>query len=288
MWGMLPLYMKPIGMHITPELILAHRVTWSVVLLAGILSVVRGWGKVWMAVTNRRTLGLLMISMLMVSSNWYIFTRVTTSGHINQAALGYFLNPLFSAFLGMVFFRERLRGPQWVAVAIAAAGVTYLAVGLGEFPHAAILLAVTFGFYGLVRKVTAVDAISGLMIETAMLLPIAVGLLVWAWSHGTMLGSRPDGGLLLALVTGCSALTTIPLLLFATAARRLKLTTLGFLQYVGPTCQFLCAVVVFGEPFPPVKQIAFGMVWVAVLIFVVDAALTHRRAQLEAMVEEPA
>lgn len=270
--------MRPLGRHITPELILAHRVTWSVVLLVLVLSLSRTWGKVLAAIRNRRTLGLLTISMLMVSTNWYIFTTVTTSGHINQAALGYFLNPLFSAFLGMLFFRERLRPLQWTAVVIAALGVTYMAIGLREIPHAAILLALTFGLYGLVRKVTPVDAVSGLMVETTLLFPLAVGLLVWAARNGSMLGSQPSGNLLLALVLGCSFLTTIPLLLFAKAARLLKLSTLGFLQYIGPTCQFLCAVLVFGEPFPLVKQISFATVWLAVLIFILDAYLTHRKA----------
>lgn len=278
LWGTLPLFITPLGKHILAPLIVCQRVLWSVVLLTLVLSLKpRGWSDVGRILRTRSTLGALILSSLLISANWLLFVYVTTHGQTLQAALGYFLTPLLSATLGMLVFRERLRAMQWVALALAFLGVAYFTVTMRVLPTYALLLALTFAFYGLVRKLAQVDALTGLFIETAILLLPACGILAWAHQHN-LFGGRPTGWLLVILAVGCSLWTTIPLLLFAYAARRLQLTTLGFLQYIGPTCQFLLAVYVFGEHFTAVYAVTLPIIWLGVAVFMTDALIRARTA----------
>jgi chloramphenicol-sensitive protein RarD len=281
-------WLVPADALVSPELILSHRVLWSVALLVGMISVMGLWGSVVRAVRSGRTMRMLLLSTLMVSTNWFLFTWCNTHGRILQTSLGYFLNPILSALLGMVFLGERLRRLQWAAVAVASVGVLSLAVGFGQVPSLALLVALTFGFYGLIRKVAPVDALAGLFVETTLLLPVALGY-IWYASHAGLSGGNPSGHLLVYLALGCGMLTTIPLLCFAKAAKLLPLSTLGFLQYTGPTCQFLCATVVFHEPFTATHAVAFALIWTAVGMFITDALRQPGRSGVrQVAVEEPA
>lgn len=273
LWGFLPLYFKPLTAHDPPiptQLIIAHRVVWSVALLTVMLTFLGQWGQVLAAVRSRRTLGILTVTTLMVSINWFTFTYIVTHGQVIQSALGYFITPIVSALLGMLFLKERLRTLQLVALGLAAVGVTYMGVMLGVVPKAALILASSWGLYGLLRKIAPVEAVAGLAVETAILFFPALFFLIYSVAVDSP-GARVSVPWLLYLAIGCGVFTTLPLLCFSRAARILRLSTVGFLQYIGPTCQFALAVLVFGEPFTRVHAVAFGLIWLAIALFVVDA-----------------
>jgi chloramphenicol-sensitive protein RarD len=282
-WGFMPLYFKPLEGRVDVGLILSHRILWSIAILLLLVSALRLWPTVLDIFRSPRTLGTLALTTLLLSVNWFTFTWTVTHQQAVQSALGYFLNPLFSAMLAMVFLGERFRPLQWIALAIATAGVTVLAIGSGTFPTAAVVLACTWGTYGLLRKLAPVDAIVGLTVETLLLIPIVVAYLYYAAIH-TLPGYAPPAGLL-GYLSLAGLLTTIPLLCFARAAKLLKLSTLGFLQYIGPSCQLLCAVLVFGEPFTPIRQLTFALIWTAVALFLLDA-LRHNYFPRQ-IIEEP-
>jgi chloramphenicol-sensitive protein RarD len=282
-WGLIPLYFREVGAVAPPE-ILAHRIVWSVVFIALILTVWRRWPDLISSLRSWRIVRLLLASAALVAVNWLVYIHGVGSKRVMQTSLGYFINPLFSVVLGMVFFRERLRPWQWAALGLATAGLVYLIVMVGELPWIALVLAGTFGLYGLVRKMAPVDGLIGLAIETMLLAPAAlIGLAIGAASGMATFGNNDratDGLLLLSGV-----ITTIPLLCFGQAARRLRLTTMGFLQYLAPSMQFLLAVWVFEEPFSREQQISFACIWLALLIFTVDALRTHRRQVAERVPE---
>lgn len=268
-WGVLPLYIHPLTGKVPALLILSHRVTWSVVLLVGLLTLLKGWPKVVTAFRTPRTMAMLALSTALLFVNWFMFTWLVTHNQTLQGSLGYFLNPLLSAALGMVFLKERLRPLQYTSFGIAAVGVIVLSVGLGVVPKAALIVATSFALYALIRKLAPVDAVAGLFVETAFLVPLAVvHLLYAAGTHAE--GGNPSVGLLLYLALGCGVLTSVPLIFFSRAAKLLPLSTLGLLQYLAPTCQFMCAVLVFGETFTRAHAIAFPLIWVAVALFVYD------------------
>jgi chloramphenicol-sensitive protein RarD len=291
-WGFLPLYLRPLATHDPPFsaiLILAHRVVWSVFLLAGLLTVMRMWGEVLAAVRSRRTLGMLAITTALVCVNWYTFTYVATTGQVIQSALGYFITPIVSAVLGMVFLKERLRPMQCAAFVLAACGVAYLGVRLGVVPTTALVLAISWGLYGLVRKIAPVEAVAGLAVETAFLfVPASVFLLVAVANDAP--AARVSLPWMLYVMIGCAVLTTVPLICFSKSARILRLSTVGFLQYIGPTCQFLLAVLVFGEPFTRAHAVAFGLIWLALAVFIADAVRANYTARAAPPVpaQEPA
>ncbi len=273
LWGVLPLYLRPLSTHQPPLstlLIISHRVVWSVALLAALLTYMGMWGQVLAAVRSRRTLGILAVSTAMVSINWTTFTYVATHGQVMQSALGYFITPIVSALLGMVFLKERLRPLQLAALALAAFGVAYLGVMLGVVPHAALLLASSWGVYGLLRKIAPVEALAGLAVETAILFLPALAYLLYAVAVDVP-AARLSLPWLLYVAIGCGLFTTVPLLFFSKSARILRLSTVGFLQYIGPTCQFALAVLVFGETFTRIHAVAFGLIWTAIALFVIDA-----------------
>lgn len=262
-WGVLPIYFKQLK-SVGPFDIVAHRVLWSLPLLALLLIVARSWAKVREAIGEPRTIGMLIGTALLIGGNWLLYVQAVTSGHILASSFGYYLNPLANVLLGRFVLKERLNRLQWTAVAIAAAGISVLAVGaLGQL-WISLSLCATFALYGLLRKVVQADAITGLAIETAILFPVAILWIAWRHSIGVaVMGSTGfESGLLLL----AGLVSTTPLLLFTAAARRLPYSTLGMLQFIAPTLQFLVALA-YGEPLRAAHLIAFPAIWVALAIY---------------------
>ncbi|MDE1358218.1 EamA family transporter RarD [Vibrio aestuarianus] len=274
MWGIAPIYFKAIGAVSALE-ILSHRVVWSFFLLAALLHFGRSWHSVRDVMTNKSKMLYLITTSLLVGSNWLIFIWAVNANHMLDASLGYYINPLLNVVLGMLFLGERLRKLQWVAVALAAIGVTIHLVVFGSVPVVAIALATTFGFYGLLRKKVALDAQTGLFIETLVMLPAAaIYLLFIADSATSNMATNPTS--LNILLVAAGVITTLPLLCFTGAATRLKLSTLGFFQYIGPSLMLLLAVLVYGEAFTSDKAITFAFIWGALVLFSFDG-LTYKR-----------
>ena len=273
LWGVNPVYFKAVD-HISALEVLAHRVVWTVVMLAVLISLTSGWRPVAEALRDRRTLGLLALSTLLISVNWLIYIWAIAAERVLETSLGYFINPLVSVLLGVVVLRERLSALQAVAVLLAAAGVANLALGAVGLPWVALSLAVTFGLYGLIRKTVRIGSVDGLFAETAAMLPAA---LVYLWLFGSaghfLSGSTSDTLLLLA----SGLVTATPLLLFTSAARRLRLSTIGMFQYLAPSCQFLLAVFVYGEAFTQSHLWTFLCIWTALAVFTFDSLRTARR-----------
>ena len=278
LWGVLPIYFKLLA-EVSAIDIVAHRIAWSLIFLAVLLWIIRGWDQAWRALRDRKTLALLLATSILIAINWLLYVYAVTSGHILAGSLGYYLNPLMNILLGRFILKERLTGLQWMAVAIAAAGVAVLAAGAGTTLWISLTLCVTFATYGLLRKVVAVDAIAGLSIETAVLLPIAIAWLGFGFAEGRpVFGTTPrEFWLLLA----AGVVSTTPLLLFTAAARRLRYSTLGILQFLAPTLQFLLAVAFYGEEFTSAHAIAFGAIWTALTLYV-TSLVRDLRAQRRA------
>ena len=274
LWGFMPLYIKAV--RAVPLLeVLCHRVVWALVLLLPLVWRQGELGSVLVAVRRPRTLAILATSALAIALNWLVYIWAVVHGRLLEGSLGYYINPLVNVLLGVVVLGERLDRPVRVAVGIAAVGVAWLTLRLGQPPWIALALAASFGLYGLMRKLAPVGALAGLAIETALLMPLAGGYLVWAMLTGrsAFLAGSPTLSLLLLLA---GPVTAIPLLFFAGAARRLPLSTMGFLQYLSPTLQFLLAVLVYGEPFDGSRAVAFGFIWTALAVFAVYSARRGR------------
>jgi chloramphenicol-sensitive protein RarD len=287
MWGIVPLYFKNVSC--SPQEIVAHRVLWSGLFLAVILTVLRRWPEAWAAVRSRRTVVMLFASAYLVAGNWFVYVWATDNGKITQTSLGYFILPLVNVVAGIAFFGDRLRWPQVVALAIAAAGVVYLTVGLGELPWISLTLAFSFALYGIVRKVVPVDGVVGLSIETALLAPTAlVFLFIWEASGVLKFGHvdrELDG-----LIALSGVVTTLPLICFAHAVRKVSLVTIGVIQYMSPTLQLLVAVLVYHEEFHVKQQISFGLIWTGLVVYVINAiriAAKQRAAPAPEPVPEP-
>jgi len=268
-WGVFPIYLKAV--RTVPVLeVLCHRVVWALVILL-VLTGVRGELRaVADALRHRRALLVLSGSTMFIALNWLVYIYSVTHDRILESSLGYYINPLISVLLGVALLRERLEPLMKAAALLAAAGVVWLAIGLGQLPWISLVLALSFGLYGLLRKIAPVGALIGLTVETLLLAPLAAGYLVWAGARGraTFLSGRWGIDVLLLLA---GPVTAIPLLCFAAAARRLPLSTIGFLQYISPTLQFLLAVTVYGEPFDRARAGAFACIWVAVALFAFDS-----------------
>ncbi len=269
-WGLMPLYFRAVG-SVPPFEIVAHRMLWSVLFLAGLLAFVpatgglRGLGAIW---RQPRLLATLALTALLTGSNWLVFVWSVDAGRVLEAALGYFINPLVSVLLGRLCLGERLRPLQRLAVAVAAAGVAWRVWELGSLPWIPLFLAGSFGLYGLLRKRAPVDAVRGLFVETLIVAPLAAAWLLWQAQRGALgFGADP---LIDALLPLAGVLTAIPLMLFAFGARRLPLATVGFLQYIAPSINLLVAVFVFGEPFDRAQLLSFGLIWTALAIYTVD------------------
>ena len=280
LWGVLPLYFKAL-VHVPSTEIVAHRILWSLVFLGVLVSVSRRWSTIRTAVTTPRLMLTLTASALLIAINWLIYIWAVISGHVLEGSLGYYLNPLINVLLGVVLLKERLSLAQKLAVALAGAGVAVLAVGAGSGIWISLSLAVSFGIYGFLRKVAPVDSLEGLSIETAILAPVALGWVLWLQNSGEGgWGNWGWGTDVLLIVAG--AVTAVPLLLFAAAAKRLPYSTLGFLQYVAPTIQFALAVLLFGERLTLAHIICFGAIWTALAIFAGDGLRMARNRSLAA------
>jgi chloramphenicol-sensitive protein RarD len=274
-WGIAPAYFKLIQ-QVPADEILTHRVIWSFFFMLALITLGRNWSQVRAACHNRKRLLLLAVTALLIGGNWPLFIWAVNNHHMLEASLGYFINPLVNVLLGMLFLGERFRRMQWLAVALAFAGVLIQLWQFGSLPIIGLGLAFSFAFYGLLRKKIAIDAQTGMLIETLWLLPVAAAyLFLFADSPTSHLGANPWSLNLLLVAAGI--VTTIPLLFFTAAATRLRLSTLGFFQYLGPTLMFLLAVTFYGETVGQDKLVTFGFIWAALLLFILDALYTQRK-----------
>jgi len=278
-WGFMPLYFKMIATVSATEIV-AHRIVWSLLFLLALATLWRRWPTI-RAAASGRVLLTLMLTALLIATNWLVYIYAVVSGHVLEGSLGYYLNPLFNVLLGVVLLGERLSRAQVFATLLAGAGVAVLAAGAGSGLWISLTLAFSFGLYGFLRKIAPVDSLEGLSIETTLLAPIAAGWLLWLQAAGT--ASFVQGSLTtdILLVLG-GAITAIPLLLFTAAAKRLPYSMLGFLQYIAPSLQFLLAVLVFGEALTTAHMICFGAIWAALAIFSIDGWRTAVRARAAA------
>ncbi|EJE8675796.1 EamA family transporter RarD [Vibrio parahaemolyticus] len=277
MWGIAPMYFKSIA-QVSPLEILSHRVIWSFFLLAALLHFGRHWRSVYHIATDKKKIAYLLSSSVLIGGNWLIFIWAVNSNHMLDASLGYYINPLINVLLGMVFLGERLRKLQWFAVVLAGCGVLVQLIVFGSVPIVAMALAMSFGFYGLLRKKVAVDAQTGLFVETLILLPAAAVYLLFIASSPT--ANMVENPLQLnILLVAAGVITTLPLLCFTGAATRLKLSTLGFFQYIGPSLMFLLAVLIYGETFTMDKAITFAFIWGALVVFSFDGLRNNRRSR---------
>jgi chloramphenicol-sensitive protein RarD len=274
LWGFLPVYFKLLG-DVAPTEVVAQRVVWSVLLLAGLIAAARRWPQLRAAFANPQALRILMLSALLIGANWLIYIWAIGARHVLETSLGYFLNPLVNVVMGVVLLKERLTRAQGVAVGLAALGVSVLAAGAVSGLWISLSLAGTFATYGLLRKIAPVDSLEGLTIETVLLLPLAAAYLLWLGADGMAFGDELGTSLLLALG---GAVTATPLLLFAAGARRLPYSTLGLLQYVAPTIQFLLAVLAYSEPLTTAHLICFALIWSGLAIFALDGLRRGRQA----------
>ncbi len=274
-WGLVPIYWKLIK-HVPAIQLIGHRIIWSFILLAAFLLVTRKWRELCAAASDRKVIGIYLIAAVLVGFNWFIYVWAVTAGFILEASLGYFINPLFSVLLGVIFLRERLRLFQWLSVGLAAAGVIYLAIASSRPLWIALGLTVTFGLYGLVKKKAPLSSINGLTLESGILfLPGLAFLGYQEWiGQGAFLhtGLRSD-----LLMAGAGLITTIPLVMFTSAAQQIPLSTLGIMHYITPSCQFLLGVLVYGEAFSLTQAIGFGFVWIGLIIYCAEGILMKKR-----------
>jgi chloramphenicol-sensitive protein RarD len=274
-WGVVPLYFNALA-PVEPLEILAHRIVWSLLFLALLLTVAKRWGDLLGCLRDRAALRVLLVTTVLIAGNWFVYIYGVSTQQVVQTSLGYFINPLVNVVLGMIFLGERLRRLQWAAVALAAAGVVMLTLDGDGLPWIALTLGCSFGTYGLLRKLVPVDGLVGLAVETTILFPLAAAYLGWLACAGSMgLGAHDTWHDFLLVISG--VVTTVPLLCFVQAARRLRLATLGFFQYLSPSLQFAIAVLVLEEPFDLEKLGSFVFIWVALALYTLDSVLAQRK-----------
>jgi chloramphenicol-sensitive protein RarD len=261
LWGLLPLYLKLLT-GIPASDVLANRILWSLLLIGGIMVATGGGARLRAVIVQPRLMLLLVTSAVLIAANWLIYTWAVLNGHVLDTSLGYFINPLISIVFGVVLLGERLARTQWLAVGLATTGVAVIAIANGALPLVSLGVALSFALYGLVRKFAAVDAVTGLLVETIILTPVALG---WLLTRPDGLFSRPAATEALLIAGG--ALTAVPLLLFGIATRWLKLSTIGLMQYIAPTMVFLLAVFLFGEVLTTSRLFAFGCIWAGLALY---------------------
>lgn len=276
LWGVFPLYFHALA-SVPPFTVLCHRVVWSALFLAIVVSFRKEWNALFPVLRDRRKLLLLTAGSVLIALNWLIFIYAVGSRQVLQASLGYFINPLLSIALGMLFLGEKLRKWQWVAVGIVILAILNLALRGKGLPWIAISLAATFGFYGLVRKKLDINSLHALLVETAVLFPVSLGLLA-------VLPTGQTNAVTWTLLLLLGIVTAVPLILFGEAVRRLSLSTFGFLQYVGPTLQFAMATLVFKEPLDAARLVSFVLCWIAIGVYLVDSI---RRQVPQEVADEP-
>ena len=272
-WGVMPLYWKALA-GVPAVQILSHRVVWALVFNVILLSVLRRWSWVRSVIKDGKLLLLLAASSALLSINWLVYIWAVNSGHVVETSLGYFINPLVNVALGVIFFKERLRTGQWLAIASAAAGVIFLTVQNGSLPWIALALAASFGAYGALRKIARLDSLEGLTMETALIAPFAAVFLLFTDVSGSSTSFTQS-----ALLLGAGAVTAVPLLLFSVGVRSIPMTTLGLLQYIAPTLQFLIGALIYHEPFDATRAIGFGAVWLALAIYTIEGLATRRKSR---------
>lgn len=282
-WGLLPLYWK--ALIAVPSLeVLAHRIVWSLVFVLLLLTYKKQVSNLVQVMKDAHSRHVFVATSLLIGGNWFLYIWAVNSGHVLETSLGYFINPLISVLFGYLFLKERLSRGQTIALLLATLGVLNLTINFGTFPWIALSLAMSFGIYGLLRKTARADSLVGLSFETLVLSPVALGFLIWLeFKHQGALGhsigiDAPANWTQALLLIGAGIVTACPLLWFAYAARRLKLSTVGFLQYLAPTGQFLLAVFVFKETFTKVHFLSFGLIWAALILYSFESWRQLRRA----------
>lgn len=278
LWGVLPLYFKALD-HLLPTEIVAHRIVWSLLFLGPLVMLWKRWPAIRRGLGSIRIMATLALTAALIAGNWLVYVWAVLNDHLLEGSLGYYLNPLVNVLLGVVLLKERLTKAQTFAVALAGTGVAVLALGAGDAIWISLTLAGSFALYGFFRKVAPVEALEGLSIETALLTPLALGWILWLEGSGR--GGLTSDPLTTILILLAGAATAIPLLMFTAASKRLPYSTLGFLQYVAPSIQFLIAVLLFGEKLTTAHAVCFGAIWTALLIFAVDGLRTGRAAARE-------
>jgi chloramphenicol-sensitive protein RarD len=279
-WGLFPLYLR--GLHQVPPLqVIAHRVGWSFVFLFAWMLLRGELRRLSATLAQPALLARLALSASLITCNWLVYVWSVANGHVIDASLGYFINPLLNVVLGVLVLRERLRPLQWVAVGLAAAGVVYLGLLAGRPPWISLSLAFSFSLYGLVRKVISVEALPGLATETLLLVPLAVGYLAWCGWHGTG-ALTTDGAPIVLLLIGSGLVTALPLFLFAYSARLLPYSTVGLLQYIGPSLQLACGVFFFNENFAASRAAGFALIWSALVLYTAESVWWSRATALRA------
>lgn len=276
-WGFVPVYFKLLN-HVPPTEVVAQRILWSIPLLLVIMAFRSQMGEYLAIFRNKAHLRNLFASAGLIAINWLIYIWAVSTDHILAASLGYYLNPLVNVLLGRLFLGERLRPLQMVAVAVAALGVAILIGDALDTLWVSVSLAFSFGLYGLIRKITPVGSVPGLAVETTLLAPLSLGAVYWFVSSGS--GGFGDDATTTGLLILAGAVTAIPLLLFATAARRMSYASLGFVQYIAPSIAFLLGVFAYGEPLSTTKLACFILIWVSIAIFCADAFRTYRAARV--------
>jgi len=275
-WGLFPLYFHALAEVPALEM-LAHRMLWSLLFLAIVLSARRQWKWLPRTLGQPRVLASFVASAVLLTANWFVYIWSVNNGHVIDASLGYFINPLVNVLLGLVVLKEKLRRAQWIAIGVAACGVLWLTWSAGQVPWIALILGITFGSYGLLRKTAALAALEGLSLETMILFPLALVYVAWLTmtGHNTFLNSELDSTRWLLVAAG--PITAIPLLLFAAGARKIPMAALGLLQYLSPTMQALLGVWVFHEGFPPARLAGFVIIWAALALYVAEGLWAGRR-----------
>jgi chloramphenicol-sensitive protein RarD len=275
LWGGLPIYMKAIE-HIAPVEIIAHRILWSVPVAGLVLIALRRTSDLGRALRDPRMVGMAALTATLISLNWGVYVWAIANDHALDAALGYYINPLFSVLLGAVVLREKLSTAQWVAVGLAAVAVAILTISSGVLPWVALVLMSSFGIYGYLRKTLPIGPNQGFLLEVLLLSPFALAYVLWLGPEGHFLTTGSFDTLMLL---GCGVVTAVPLILYANGAKGLKLSTIGILQFIVPTLIMLVAVFVFAEPFGNARAVAFPLIWLALVIYTVSLVRTARAAR---------
>lgn len=277
LWGFLPLYFSALAPAGSLE-ILAHRIVWCLLVCAVLLAITRGYTTVWSVLRSPRSTGLLTAASILVGINWLGFLLGVELGRVVEVSLGYYINPLITILLGVIFLREKLRPLQWAAVAVAVVAVLVISIGYGSVPWLGLLVATTFGGYGLVKNRVggAVGAVSGLSIETLILFVPALAFILWATAAGQSTFTT-EGSWHIVLMLMLGPATAVPLLLFSAAARRIPLSWVGMLQFMTPTMQFITGVWILGEEMSPARWTGFAIIWIACTLFIVDMVRASRR-----------
>lgn len=276
-WGMFPIYWSPLYQSTMPaEQILAHRVVWSAVFVVFLLLLFKQWQSVWNAIKQPKILGIFLLSALMIGINWLVYLWALVNQHILDASLGYFINPLLNVFLGRVVLKEQLNITQLVALLSTMIGILWLAIPAGQIPWIALMLAGSFAIYGLIRKLAPMEALVGFSLETFLMLPFALAYLYFCQTQGTFVFSELTS-LQTVVLLGSGIATALPLIWFATGARKISMSLLGMLQYISPTLQFLCGVLLFGESLSLERLVGYAFVWFGVIVFLLGMKARLRR-----------